>query len=389
MERTTGGALRQFTIKVGSRELDRISQARKSLDDVKALAADAFRYRDLGWSPVALKRPQGADLGLDFRQPEAKCVWALMDLALEETGVGLAIRLEPGSPLFVLRVKTELARSLDRLGDWRSGCLARAGEAWEHHFLMLPAAMRLSPEQIAAHKEAPLSVAGPGQLVPAPPGVDAASQETWQWVTPPWEQLPQEPSPELLILLEDCGFIYRLDPTSVEALPSWHEIFPLIRHSEALLQALLEPEESGEAYCRKILQAALDAGFQDLTLLLALLWHAPHSNLKLNPEGRGRLAQWAQKLEQAFADAAPGDMTCEAGEGSLHGIVTELEALTAHTLRLEQQLAELEASRAGGDHGAGVPAQRGDLPDGLDELADLHLAVEDFLAGIKNLPNPE
>jgi hypothetical protein len=386
MEGSNGNASRKFSFKVEAKELDRIIQARKNLDDVKDLAAYALRYRDLGWSPVALEMPHGADLGVDFQQPEAQILWALMDLALVETSVGLAIRLDPGSPLFVVRIKTELARNLDHLGNWRSACAARAGEAWEHHFLLLPAGMRLPPEQIVADKQAPLSVAGPGQLVVVPPGVDPASQETWQWVTPPWEQPPREPSPELLILLEDGEFIARVDPTSVEALPAWKEIYPLIRHSGALLEALLAPEESHQAYCHKILQVALDAGFQDLSLLLALLWHAPHSELRLDPEGRGELAQWARRLQEALAGDAPENLDREACEVSPDEIMSELHTLTAHTQRLERQLAELEARRSSGDDGNEDDPE---MQAAMDELADLRQAVEDFLAGIKSLPNPK
>ena len=135
MERTTTSTSGKFSIKVDSKELERIIQARRNLDDVKALAVYAAQYHQLDWSPVALRAQDGTDLEVDFDQPQANWLWLLMDFALQEVKVGLAIRPKPQSRLFVVRVKPPLARSLDRLGDWRSRCIARLGNAWEHHFL--------------------------------------------------------------------------------------------------------------------------------------------------------------------------------------------------------------------------------------------------------------
>jgi len=402
MERTSDTGSRKFSIKVESQELDRIIQARKNLDDVKALAMFAAQYKDLGWSPVALELPHGTDLGVDFDQPQAKCLWSLMDLALQEIRVGLSIRLEPELPLFVLRVKPALSRSLDRLGDWRSPCVARLGDAWEHHFLVLPDAWKLPPEQIIGDKEAPLSVIGPGQLVAVPPSLDPDLRAIWDWETPPWEQPPWEPSPELLILLEDCGLVSKKSQISVEELPSWKEIYPLISHSDKLLQALLAPEEMSDLYYRKILLEALQAGFQDLHLLLGLLWHAPHSELRLDPEGREQLSRWGEKLQgllsteaTGLSRAAPEEMESSASPSSSEDLMSELQVLAAQTLELEQQLERLEDLGSGGDKGKeeGPPPSSlepssapDEVHDDLRELEDLRRAVEDFLAGVKNLP---
>jgi|WetSurMetagenome_2_1015567.scaffolds.fasta_scaffold08997_3 hypothetical protein len=395
MDRSSDTGARKFSIKVEAKELDRIIQARKNLDDVKALAIYAVRYRNLKWSPVALDVPQGADLKVDFQQPEAKCLWSLMDLALQEVRVGLAVRLEKDSPLFVLRVRPALGRTLDRLGNWRSPCMARLGDLWEHHFLLLPEGCRLPPETVIADKEAPLSVIGPGQLVTAPPSVEPLSGETWHWSAPPWEEPPPEPTPELLILLEDCGFISRKrGQWSAADLPSWKEIYPRVSHSDKLLQALLAPEESSDLYYRKILLEALQAGVQDLSLLLGLLWYAPHSELRLDPDGQEQLSLWAEKLEglvsveaQGADRAAPAEPEGEAAPGSQEGSMTELHILAAQTLQLERQLEELEDLAAAGEtaeaNETGLSQE-----DPIEELAELRQAVEDFLAGIKKMSEP-
>jgi hypothetical protein len=228
-----------------------------------------------------------------------------------------------------------------------------------------------------------------------PPSADPAGQDCWHWLAPPWEQPPAEPSPELLILLEDCGFIKRKSLISVEDLPTWKEIYPQIRHEEGLLQALLAPEEDSAAYYRKILLEALQGGLQDLSLLLGLLWHAPHSDLRDDPEGRELLSQWAERLEELLARETPGvagdapaydeEMTVPPPQEDLMG---QLDILAAQTRDLEQQLEELEDLQT-----AAEPEDEGgplsEAEDSLGELEDLRQAVEDFLAGIRNLPKPE
>jgi len=406
MERTSETASRKFSIKVESQELDRIIQARKNLDDVKLLAVYAAQYKNLGWSPVALEVVQGTDLGVNFEQPEAGWVWSLMDFALQDIRVGLTIHLKPNSPLFVIRVKPALGNTLGRLGDWRSPCVARLGDIWEHHFLMLPKTWRLSPDHIIGDEEAPLSIIGPGHAVTVPPSVDPASQVAWHWLAPPWEQPPGQPSPELLILLEDCGFIVREALTAVEDLPSWKEIYPLICHSERLIQALLAPEESSAIYCRNILQEALQAGFRDLTLLLSLLWHAPHSELRHDPDGRDQLCQWAEKLQELLgaetSDLAGGaavDREEAAAPSSSEDLMEELQLLAAQTLELEEQLEKLESLRSlmeAGAEGSPPPSpdEQGPSQDlapkeNQREMKDLRQVMEEFLAGIKNLSEPE
>ncbi len=390
MAQTSDTGARKFSIKVEAKELDRIIQSRKNLDDVKALVPHVNQYKNLGWSPVAIELPEGGDLGVDFHQPETKILWALMDLALREISVGLAVRLDAGSPLFVMRVKPALGASLDRLGDWRSPCAARLGDAWEHHFLVLPGGWHF-PEHVVGDQEAPLTVIGPGDLVTVPPAVDPYSQEAWEWLAPPWEQSPAEPSPELLILLEDCGFVARKTPAVVEDLPTWKEIYPLISHSEKLLQALLAPEEESHLYYRKILQEALEAGFRDLRLLLSLLWHAPHSELRHEADGREQLAQWAERLEELLSREAaapnggiPEDAGEAAADASGEAIMTELQVLAAQTMVLEHQLEQLGGQPTPGETGDDL-----ELQDNLQELEDLRQAVEDFLKGAKNPPKPE
>ena len=196
-------------------------------------------------------------------------------------------------------------------------------------------------------------------------------------------------------MLKDCGFVSRKSLISVEDLPTWKEIYPLIRHADGLLQALLAPEESSAWYYRKILQEALQAGFQDLDLLLGLLWHAPHSELRIDPEGRELLFQWAEKLQGFLSKEFPG----VSGDTPKYGeevaappppedLMSQLDILAAQARDLELQLEKLEDLHATGEPGdEDGPHSGGE--EALGELEDLRQAVEDFLAGIKNMPEPE
>jgi hypothetical protein len=287
----------KFSVKLESEELERIVQARKNLDDVKALAIYGAQYQNLGWSPAALEASSGRDLNLDFSQPQT--LRLLMDLALKRTRVQLAIRLETDSPLFVLRVRPALGRSLlDRLDNWRSPCVARLGDVWEHHFLALPQGWVLSG---GSAPEDPLSVLGPGDLVLAPPSFDPAGQDAWRWLSPPWEQPPEPPGPELSGTSRGMRLSFQEVSTAPEDLPSWKVMFPVICHSDKVLQALLAPEESCELYYRKILEEAIRAGFRETGFLLGLLWHAPHGEARLVPEGRRHLSRWEAEIQRLLA----------------------------------------------------------------------------------------
>jgi hypothetical protein len=75
----------------------------------------------------------------------------------------------------------------------------------------------------------------------------------------------------------------------------------------------------------------------------------------------------ATVIEGAAPSASPDDL------------MSELQVLAAQTLELEQHLEGME--------GVGHRAEGG-AEDSLGELAELRQAVEDFLAGIKDLEGP-
>ena len=112
--------------------------------------------------------------------------------------------------------------------------------------------------------------------------------------------------PDYCIFLEECGYLARKSPTVEEDLPTWDDIFPLICHSNKLLQALLTPATKKELYYRNILYEALRAGFQDPKMLKGLLWHAPHGGVRQDPERRQKLSQWVAEVLPLLAAEALG-----------------------------------------------------------------------------------
>jgi hypothetical protein len=330
----------QPSIRMSSQEADRIIQGRKKMDDISTLAQSAVQYKNfLGWFPVALDAHTGTDLGVDFDQTLQTCLHRLVGLALKQTTISLAIRFVPNSYLFGLMVNQAFGKAfLDSLGDWRSPCIARLGDIWEHHLLVLPQNWCLSPGHLNDDKNAPLSIMGPGRVVLVPPSVDPASQETWRWLRPPCQAPPGYPAPGLLHLLEECGFISRKSPTVEADLFTWDDIFPLICHSNELLQALVTPATTRDLYYRNILYEALRAGFQDPKMLKGLLWHAPHGEVRQDPEGRQKISQWVAEvlplLKERPGSAAPPPPP--------ENPWNELNSLATLAIELERQVDELE-----------------------------------------------
>ena len=400
---------------MGSQEVDHIIQSCKNLNDVTALAQYAILYKNLGWSPVALDAHTGTSLKVDFDQPHPTWLNSLMDLALKKTSVSLAIRLEPNSRLFVLMVNPAFGKEfLDSLGDWRSPCIARAGDIWENHFLVLPQTWCFSPGHDNDDEDAPLSVMGPGRVVAVPPSVDPSSQEDWCWLQPHWGQPPGLPTPGLLLLLEEAGYISRRSPMSDGDLPSWEDIYPLICHSSKLLQALLASVATSELYYRTILYEALRAGLRDPRMLQGLLWHAPQGEMRHDPEGRHKLSHWAAEIQRLLSAEAlnakswsPNGESCLAGPphaasppgaetdtpglrerpgspvtpSSPENLWNEMNFLATLASKLEQQVEELErqhvssTAEPGGSVSPSLPPQKNG-----GELEELRRSLEKFLS---------
>jgi hypothetical protein len=276
---------------------------------------------------------------------------------------------------------------------------------------VLPPTWCFSPGHDNDDDDAPLSVVGPGRVVAVPPSGDPSSQEAWGWLKHPWEQPPGYPTPGLLLLLEEGGYISRQSPLSERDLPTWEEIYPSICHSSQLMQALLASVAASEVYYRAILDEALQAGFRDPRMLQGLLWHAPHGEMRHDPEGLQKLSLWAAEIQQLLsAGASKTEGWFPAGEtslaGSPHAALTpntethtpylwerpttpsapealrdELNFLATLASQLEQQVDGLERqhlssiSEPGGSGAPSLTPQK----NGVD-LEELRRALENFLS---------
>jgi hypothetical protein len=135
--------------------------------------------------------------------------------------------------------------------------------------------------------------------------------ETWQWLSPPWENPPQYPSQSLGKFFQPS-----FSPES-QARPevnlSWQEIYCLVSPHETLLQALSASYPSMENYYQGILEAAAAIGINAPEVLLSLLWHAPRGHARQHPEIWDYLQRLvaAAAADQPAAPPSPGNIPWE------------------------------------------------------------------------------
>jgi hypothetical protein len=133
------------------------------------------------------------------------------------------------------------------------------------------------------------------------------------------QQPPGHPTPGLLFLLEEGGYISRKSPLSEGDLPTWEDIYPIICRSNKLLQALLASVGTSDLYYRTILYEALQADFRDPRMLLGLLWHAPHGEMRHDPEGLQKLSNWAAEIQRLLSSEPLNAERWSSGESCLAG----------------------------------------------------------------------
>ena len=303
-------------------EIGRILNLKRDLDYSDVLSKFAYRYLQIGWDLVAVNPKGAVELDLDFHQPQG--IWSrrLADLGMEGVQVNLGVRTGAASNLLVLEVRPRDGVLPFVNGDeWRSGCVAEAGDGWEQHYYVLPQGWPApSSCYLDPHR---LKVFGAGGLVLAPPSLEPRVQENLRWLRPPWESPPCRPSPRLWQFLME--HIPNLAPPAVEPMepmeneplvPAWEDIYGTISVHPTVLQILLAPAGSPEEYYLQILQAALESGLTDPDVLLGLLWHAPLGDARSRPQGR-------QELKNLIAGAQKKDDS----QAALEKVTTLLQEL--------------------------------------------------------------
>lgn len=357
----------QFAVKIGPQELGQIITLRKNLDHMGVLARFAEQYRKLGWLLTALDAATGVDLSLDFTRPRKTWAKALMDVSLEGREVNLAVALNANSRLFAVKLQPgKGSLLLDRLGPWRSTCVASAGSGWEQHFFLRPLHWRLSSLAWPQAEDPEIVVLGEGRAALIPPALEPHSDDTWRWLKAPWETPPCPPPAGLCRFLKKQALITPASQIPELNLSSWEELFTRISHHQPILRALLAPPTSPARYYQEIIKEALKAGFSEPETLQSLIWHAPHGEARRHPE------RWLQLVKAVGEMIRKGPGLCAIPETrvscirpgvtlpaasaqpdtpalnavdqetrSRRSLLEHLDRLTARTLELERQLAAL------------------------------------------------
>ncbi len=271
-------AIKDFAVRVGQEEIGRILNLKENLNQKELLLSYAPHYRKLGWALVAMKAPAGTPLDLDLSRPAEEWARQLSEAGADQFQVNLGIRTGKVSKLLVLEVnKGEGALSLDQYGDWRAECVSETGGCREQHYYFLPSGGQNPPSFFLAPQ---VLIYGEGGMVLTPPSLEPRAREPWRWLLPPWENPPQPPKPAVWQFLKDYLPAAMVTPEA----PSWTEIYQAIASHGSVLQALLSPSPSQDDYYQTILKTALGVGLRDPSVLLGLLWHAPHGGGRHNPD---------------------------------------------------------------------------------------------------------
>ena len=283
---------KDFSVRVGKEEIGRIFNLKENLDLKDLLVTYAPHYQEMGWVLVGIKSPEGTPLELDLRQPAESWTQQLSEMGVDQGQINIGIRTSKASNLLVLEVnKGEGALSLDQWGDWRSDCVAEMGGCREQHYYALPLEAQAPPSFFLAPQ---VLIYGEGGLLLVPPSLEPQAREPWRWLRPPWESPPLPPKPAVWQFLKEYIPAALVQPEVL----SWEEIYRMIAPHSGLMQALLMPAASQEAYYQGILNTALGLGFKDPAVLFGLLWHAPLGEARQNPDKRDYL--------QTLADTALG-----------------------------------------------------------------------------------
>jgi hypothetical protein len=263
----------------------KVTDPSKDLEYQSSFVASAIRCRDIGWRLAAVDARELVDLAVDFEEPAEDWLQQCLDAGSLLGRVNLGVHTGSASGLVILEVCNGEGKSaLDHYGSWRSPCQARMNGR-EQHYYTLPAGVMPPPTRFLMASRVMLF--GEGGLAPLPPSLDVQSLNAWRWVNPPWEYLPPELPPGLRNFLKQLIGPSPEPETEGDVL-AWEEVFGRITSHEPLLNALLAPYPSLEAYYDDLLKIALASGLHDQKLLLGLLWHAPQGDAHENP-GRGPL----------------------------------------------------------------------------------------------------
>ena len=174
-------------VKIHPEEMESLLNLKFSLDYRGTVSSYAEKYQQLGWVLQDMPPQDGA--GLEVDPEDNPGIWDnhLWEPDLSGPKPNLGVLTGERSQLTVLEVAPGPgALVLDKSGEWRSQCIAVLETGREHHFYAWDPSIRSDPASFQATPE--IKWFGEGQVVPLPPSDDPETGETWQWLSPPWEQ---------------------------------------------------------------------------------------------------------------------------------------------------------------------------------------------------------
>ncbi len=177
-----------FTVSGTKGELPRNRDALPDLNYETSFAASASRCRHLGWRLAAVDARELLDLEANFDEPLELWLQPGRRNAQLYGRVNLGVYTGSVSGLVVLEVGNgEGKASLERLGSWRSTCVAGLNGR-EQHYYALPTGKAALPTRFLPASQ--IMVFGEDGLAPLPPSVDIQARQPWRWINPPWASPP-------------------------------------------------------------------------------------------------------------------------------------------------------------------------------------------------------
>jgi hypothetical protein len=289
-------------VKIHREEIECLLNLKSLVDQKENELRYAAEYQQLGWVLHAVTHQEGTGLEEDSGEDSEGRVRCSCKTVLSGPKINLEVQTGKQSGIMVLEVaKGQGELILDQYGEWRSVCIAALGDAREQHFYAWdPSALFSSASTLATPE---ISWFAEGQVVPVPPSFDAEREESWRWLSPPWEEPPLDPSQPLLRFLQQ--HLSRESQSRPEVSLSWQEVYCLVSPYEPLLQALSASHPSIWNYYQGILEAAEVVGLKSPGVLLSLLWHAPRGNARQHPEIWGYLQKLVAESQDQPATATP------------------------------------------------------------------------------------
>jgi hypothetical protein len=274
------------SVKIHREELESLFSLKSKLDHEEAVSSYAAKYQKLGWVLQALNPQDGTDLEVDAGADPETWINPLWEPGLPGPQINLGVRTGKRSRLMVLEVAKGAGEAiLDQYGPWRAECIAVLGGGRERHFYAWQPSPLFDSASLGGATE--FRWYGEGQVVLVPPSIETERLESWEWLCPPWETLPQYPGQSVADFLQQ--YLTREPQPQPEVSLSWQEVYCLVSPFEPLLQALAASYPSTQSYYQGILAAAATVGLYSPEVLLSLLWHAPRGDARQYPEGLGYL----------------------------------------------------------------------------------------------------